>query len=421
MRKLLIILCISLGYYLNAQETVLPSTTLSNRTVQVNQESPFKTGYYPLGFFDVDLRYLIKYNDYEGIRLGLGGITNDKLFENLRFGGYLAGGIKDRELKYSIGGSLKVSEEGSTWVSFYYTDDIREIGAHDFLTDARIYSLFEPRLINIRQFFHHETWQVNIQHELSKHVFSELRLSLKSIDQIENYFFIEEDRIYKNYELAEINASFRFNPTTKYHIYNDDNKEPYYEIPQISAQITQGIKGILNSDFSYTKLAVKVDYQIKRQNRSLTQILLEGDLAMGNTPLTHLFHAYPNGPNKDEILQRFSVAGRSSFETMFFGEFFSDRLVTLQFKHGFPRFNISARFRPELVLISRHAIGDMQNPKDHIGIPFEIMNNIFSEAGLEINNLVLGFGLSFAYRYGFYHKDHLADNISFKFTFYPKI
>ena len=109
MRKLLIILCISLGHHLNAQETVLPDKTLSNHTSQVNQESPFKTGYYPLGFFDVDLRYLIKYNDYEGIRLGFGGITNDRLFKSLRIGGYLAGGIKDRELKYSIGGSIKLS------------------------------------------------------------------------------------------------------------------------------------------------------------------------------------------------------------------------------------------------------------------------------------------------------------------------
>src|SRR5690606_5735365 len=33
-------------------------------------------GYVPLGFFDVDLRYLISFNNYEGFRLGFGGQTN---------------------------------------------------------------------------------------------------------------------------------------------------------------------------------------------------------------------------------------------------------------------------------------------------------------------------------------------------------
>ncbi len=44
-------------------------------------------------------------------------------------------------------------------------------------------------------------------------------------------------------------------------------------------------------------------------------------MAFGEIPLTHLYHAYPNSPTKDEIL-RFSVAGTQSFETMYFGEFF---------------------------------------------------------------------------------------------------
>lgn len=421
MRKVLIILCISLGFNLLAQETALPTKPDSTQIQRAKKESPFKTGYFSLTFFDVDLRYLIKYNDYEGIRLGFGGITNEKLFENFRVGGYFAGGIKDRGLKYSIGGSFKASRKSLTWVSLYYTDDIREIGAHDFLTDARVYSLFEPRLVNITQFFKHKTWQTNLQHEFSPYLFSELSLSLKSIDQIEHYFYIKNNGIYKSYQLAEISTSFRFNPKAKFYNYKDGTVEAYYEIPRISAQITQGIKGVLNSDFNYTKLAIKVDYQIKRQNMSLTQILLEGDLALGDVPLTHLFHAYPNGPTKDEILQRFSVAGRNSFETMYFGEFFSDRLATLQLKQSLPRLKISARFRPQIVFISRHAIGGLKNPEDHLGIPFETMNNLFSEAGLEINNLILGFGMSFAYRYGFYHKAHFADNISFKFTFYPKI
>jgi hypothetical protein len=34
--------------------------------------------YLPLGFFDMDLRKIISYNNYEGFRVGFGGITNDR-------------------------------------------------------------------------------------------------------------------------------------------------------------------------------------------------------------------------------------------------------------------------------------------------------------------------------------------------------
>jgi hypothetical protein len=42
---------------------------------------------------------------------------------------------------------------------------------------------------------------------------------------------------------------------------------------------------------------------------------------------------------------------------------------------------------------------------------------LYSESGFEINKLLFGFGLSFAYRYGGYHLPVWEDNFAFKFTF----
>jgi hypothetical protein len=144
---------------------------------------------------------------------------------------------------------------------------------------------------------------------------------------------------------------------------------------------------------------------------------LVAGLALGDVPLTHLYHAYPNQINKSTILQRFTVAGINSFETMYFNEFFSDRFITIQTKHFFKRFQFGQRFRPQLVLITRHAIGDMNNINRHQGIEFNTLDQIFNESGFEINKILFGFGLSFAYRYGAYHLPEFEDNFSFKFTF----
>jgi len=59
-------------------------------------------GYLPSKYFNLDLRYLIKFNQYEGFRTGLGGITNDYFSEHYRVNGYLVYGFVDKHYKYSI-------------------------------------------------------------------------------------------------------------------------------------------------------------------------------------------------------------------------------------------------------------------------------------------------------------------------------
>lgn len=421
MRKLSILIFLFIGYTLLAQKPAIKIEKDTTASRAEKKESPFKTGFYPLGFFDVDLRYFVKYNNYEGIRLGIGGVTNDLLSDRFKIGGYIARGFKDRDFKFSIGGSLRLEKESKTWYNLYYTDDIREIGAFKYLTDDRVYSVFEPRLVNITQFYKYKTIQNNIQHEFTPKFLAEARLSHSSIKQIIGYRFLNNETEFRQYQLAEATASVRISPKTNFFTTEDGRVEYFDGFPKISAQITQGIKGVLGSDFEYTKFGLKLDYYIKRTNLSSTNILLEGDYAIGDVPLTHLFHAYPNAPTKDEILQRFSVAGRRSFETMFFGEFFSDKLATLQVKHSLRRFYFSEKFQPELVLISKHAIGSLDNREVHLGTGFNTLEQVYNEAGLELNKLFLGFGLSFAYRYGFYYRPDFEDNISFKFTFYLKV
>lgn len=421
MRKIFLLVALLSGVYGLAQQPAIQTKTDSVSTIAEEKEHPLATGYYPIGFFDVDLKTLIKYNHYEGFRLGIGGLTNDRLFEEFKMGGYVAYGFKDRALKYGVGASARVNKEKKAWIGLYYTDDIKEIGTFDFLTDARVYSIFEPRLINIIQFYKYRRWHANITSELSPKLLSEFRVEHSKVENIENYYFLDKDKPYHDYELAEASLAFRFSPKTNFFTNEDGTKEFFDGLPKISGQIVQGFKGVAGSDFSYTKFGLKFDYYIKRTDLSSTNILLEGLLATGDVPLTHLFHSYPNQPNKLTWTGRFSVAGLQSFETMHFGEFFSDKLTTLQIKHALRRFKLTEKWKPELVFITRHAWGDMAHTDRHFGIPFSTLNNLYNESGLELNKILFGFGLSFAYRYGYYHEPVFDDNISFKFTFYLKL
>jgi hypothetical protein len=427
MHKPLCILLLFVGFSAFSQETSGVTTdSLSGfkKTLAEFSEKkghPFTTGYLPIGFFDIDLKTLFKYNDHEGFRLGIGGVTNQRLFENYKLGGYIAYGFKDETFKYSLGGSARLNEKKKTWVSLYYTDDIQEIGTFEFLTDARFYSLFEPRLLNIIQFYNYTEWQANVQSELTPSLLTELRVQHSDVGNFEDYYFIENGQAYHQYQLAEALVSFRIKLKTD-SIVNDEGKKIATDVlPKVSAQITKGFKGIAGSDFNYTKYGLKLNYDIARKNLSNTSFQLQGEWATGDVPLTHLFHAFPNQPTKEKLLKRFSVAGVQSFETMYFGEFYSDKLAMLQMKHTFRRFKLAKNWKPELVVISRHAIGDMKNTDRHIGIPFNTLDHFYNEAGLELNKIALGFGLSFAYRYGYFNLPNFEDNVSFKFTFNLKL
>lgn len=374
-------------------------------------------GYFPTKYFDFDLRYLLKFNQYEGIRTGLGGVTNTTFSKKIRLEGYTVYGFRDKGLKYSLSVGYKVAPKTNTWLTVSYTDDLQESGSSNFLTDKRTFQFFEPRLFNIELFHSHLTKAVAVAHEFSPHLLTELQLSSSYIRPTYNYSFSTTEGPITNFKLTSAQAALRWSPFSTFTKTDAGLTESHVGYPQFSLQYTKSFRNILQGDLNLSKVDFKTVHQMSHREDSYTQAVLVAGLANQNTPLTHMYHAYPNNITKQRLLQRFSVAGINSFETMYFNEFFSDKFSTLQLKHYFRPFNISKRYQPQLVVITRYAIGNMAHPERHNGIVFKTLNKGYTESGFEINKLLFGFGLSFTYRYGAYHLSKLEDNVAFKFTF----
>ncbi|MGB3776508.1 MAG: DUF5686 family protein, partial [Leeuwenhoekiella sp.] len=393
---------------------VVSSQNIENRLKVIDN---FGIGYYAVDFFDFDLTYPIKYNNYEGLRLGMGGVTNSAFSDLFRLEGYVAYGFKDKSFKYGLGGGVLLDEYHGAWLSLTYNKDLQEVGSYNYLTDRRVYSLFEPRLVNISQYYEHRTVRLNQEYRLTPKVLSELQLANINIEQIIPYTFMNDGKSYRDYILSEATFGVRWTPFSKYMHTKAGTTEIYEGYPVVTGQITQGIKNVFNSDFTYTKVGANLFYELSRLNKSTTQFLVEGKLAYGDIPLTQLYHAFPDAPNKETILGRFSVAGIHSFETMYFGEFYSDRLATAEIKHRLRPFNFGKKFKPEMVFITRYAIGDIRNPQDHLNVSFKSLKHGYSESGFEINKIIFGFGTSLTYRYGAYSLPNFEDNVALKFTF----
>ncbi|WP_430410421.1 DUF5686 family protein [Kordia sp.] len=375
-------------------------------------------GYYPTKYVDLDLRYLLKYNNYEAFRLGLGGVTNANFSTKYRLNGYGVYGTRDKDFKFGFGGAARLDKRTNTWFGMSYTDDLVETGSSTFITDRRAFSLFEPRLFNIDLFYETKRITANIEHQITAKTHANFMISKSNIESTYDYGFVNDGEIFNAYDITEAIFSVQWNPFSEYMQTRHGRTEIKKAFPQFAFQVTQSVDNFLGSDFDYTKFDARIVHEIRPINKGITSFLVKGGLGIGDIPISHLYHTSPNNPNKDVLLQRFSIAGRNSFETMYFNEFFSDKYAMFQAKHQFKPFKITKGFRPELTLITRFAIGDAENIERHLGQEFNSLKHGYSESGFEINKLFAGFGLSFMYRYGAYHLPELQDNLSFKFTYY---
>ncbi|WP_162126588.1 DUF5686 family protein [Flavobacterium phycosphaerae] len=374
-------------------------------------------GYLLFGPFDIDLRSLLSYNNYEGFRLGLGGITNEQFSKVFRIEGYTAYGLKDEAFKYNLGTAIRIGNASSTWVGGSYTDDVREIASTNFATDKRVFKLYDPRPINISTFYSHITWRGYIETKIIPKTESVWQLTYSEISPLFNYTFDYNGKMYRDFTMTTALFSIQWNPLSNYMQTPNGRIEYEKRFPRFALQFTKSIPHFLNNDFDFSKIDARIEYEKKYLNGQKSEVLVQAGYSLGAVPLTHLYNTSPNNLTKDNIMQRITIAGKNSFETMYFNEFFSSEFVMLQLKHGFKRVELFSKVKPSLVLVTRMVWGNIKNPERHIGLDYKTLDQGLFESGIELNQIYKGFGLTGFYRYGPNQLSRLEDNLAVKLSF----
>ncbi len=374
-------------------------------------------GYVPVGPIDFDLRYLLSYNNFEGFRLGLGGITNEKFSKKYRIEGYSAYGFKDETIKYNLGFAGRIGKFSNSWVGASYTDDVREIASTTFAIDKRVFKLYDPRPINISTFYNYKTWRGYIETKIIPKTESIWQITHNEITPLFNYLFNYNGTLYSTFTMTTAMVSIQWNPFSDLMQTPNGKVEFEKRFPKFTFQFTKSLENVWGNNFNFGKIDFRAEYEKKYLNGQKSAILVQLGDAFGDVPITHLYNTSPNNLTRDNILQRITIAGKNSFETMYFNEFFSSEFVMFQLKHGFQRVKLFPKVKPSLVLVTRMAWGNLKNPEQHIGIEYKTLNEGFFESGIELNQIFKGFGLSGFYRYGPNQLLRLEDNIAMKLNF----
>lgn len=375
-------------------------------------------GYYPISIIDLDLRSLVKFNNYEGFRFGLGGVTNDKLSEKYKIAFYGAYGIKDEAFKFGITPSYLLDQTSETWISASYSDDLNEISQITFATDPRRFKIYDPRPINISTFYGNKTTSLFVESNYFPKTETYFALFNSQINPKFDYTFVNNDIEYKTYTITAFQAAIQWNPFSNYMQTPKSRIEIEKRHPKFSFQVTQTVPKMLDNDFVFTKIDFKTFYEIPYLSGQSSSVLLQTGIAFGDVPLTHLYSLQPNNLNRDALLQRITFAGKNSFETMYFNEFFSDKYVSLQLKHTFNRVRLAYRINPEFSFVTRYAWGQINKENTHMGLPFKSLEKGFFESGVECNKLFRGLGVTAFFRYGPNQLPTIEDNIAIKISYF---
>lgn len=374
-------------------------------------------GQIPFGWFDFRARDIFKYNSYEGFRLGLGIATNDRFSPYYKLFGYGAYGTRDGVFKSQIGNAFRISKNSDSWISGSFTDDIIEFADLTLIADSKKFKLYDPRPFNLSTFYNHQSYELTFESKFISKIETTFKISRSRINPLFDYEFIAPNKSYKIYNLTLATLSLEWSPNSKFLQAPQEILEVEKGFPKIILQVSHAIPNVLSENIEFTKIDARVYQEKKYLSGQKTTFLLQGGISLGNAPLSHLYSVAPNNLDREAILRRITFANKTSFETMYFNEFFSDRYSLFQMKHYFNKFQISKSIKPILILGSKVAFGGFSHPENHQGIAFKTMEKGFFESGFELQNIFKGFGLATYYRYGPYQLEKFDQNIAIKLSF----
>jgi hypothetical protein len=372
----------------------------------------------PLGYVDIDLTKIIKYNSYQGLYLGLGLLTSKKFSQTVDIGGYWGYGLKDKQSKYGGSFGVTIDKYSALKLQLGYFNDVTETGGVTFSDDNN--SMLNPD--NFRNFLIVEmnrTQRINasVSFRALRWATVNFGLNIDHKEAANEYEYVDNNQgnFSNDFRFSELLAGFRFAFKEKFLQMPDNRISMGTNYPIIWFNYTRGIEGFLKGEYTYNKFDLKIRKSFVLKYLGKSSFDVRAGFVDRPIPNTNLY----NGRGS---YRKFITCAPNSFGTMRMNEFLSDRYLYLFYTHEFGKLLWRGkRFSPEFAVTTNVGFGWLKHPEYHKNIFFNTMGQGYFESGLQINNLLnvmslYTLGAAVYYRYGYYHLPRTADNFSYKIT-----
>ncbi len=379
------------------------------------------SGFYPIGIVDVELDKVLRYNIYEGFRLGLGLKTNRSLMKNISVGAYYGYGFSNYNSNYGGNVEATLLRKKDFKLNFTYVYDVYENGNYPvFFNSSNMLGTDQFRNVFISRFNHHEIYQASISGKVSKYLTLKAAIDYQQILPGFNYQYLNlSDNIQFDKDhpafITEAKLAFRYAYKER-NINNGDFKFVVNsDYPVLVFQFTHAFDNILESNYSFNKLNLTFQKSFTTKYYGKTNLFLTASYTDKVLPMWGM-HAFSSGLNKEYVYST------NSFSTMPFNLFYASSHISVFLNQNFGKLLIrSKKFEPEFVVHQNFCFG-WQSPNQIISNREMIIpENGFFESGLMINNILnlklYSLGIGVFYSYGEYSSKDIYSNIAAKWTF----
>lgn len=206
----------------------------------------------------------VGFNDVEGWRLRAGGRTYFGPHDTWRIQGYTAYGFQDHQFKYGISGKWMVDKKNRIILSAGNRRDVEQIGvslttSNDVLGRSFASSSFFSSGTNNKLTSVNLT-TLGFEIEPVKNLTFQTNLSYRTLKSASNQFSLDyytdltQTEIKSQVKQSEINLVAEFTPKRKTVGYGVDRLDVDFNYPRVFLSYSNGLKGVLDSDFDYQKL-----------------------------------------------------------------------------------------------------------------------------------------------------------------------
>lgn len=288
-------------------------------------------GYYEVGKFDIG-PYIstIAVNNIEGLRLQGGFQTNAKFSKKWIVGSQLGYGFKDDKVKYAVNLQRILSKERWTTASIGHRSDIARVGVDDEALADNYVFLAIQRFGNFRRGYYFNETRFSAQREFIKGFTQRAALRYKTFDPTFAFGYNNPENpseVLGGFETAEVILESRF-ARDEVFLQNETERLSLgtKDWPVVILRYTHGFNGLNNSDFDYNKILFSVNQRIKY-----------GVIGNAEVEFTteQIFDALPYPLLGTHLGNETPIYSPVLYNLMNFGEFVSDRYVSLQYRHNF--------------------------------------------------------------------------------------
>ncbi|QNL20835.1 hypothetical protein HZR84_02375 [Hyphobacterium sp. CCMP332] len=398
----------------NTQEFYSANPQLESVYRGLNFGKELYQGKIPIGGYELNIHDIIAYNNHEGIRLGLGIQTKQKLSKRFKTRAFLAYGFRDEEIKFGASEKIYLDRNYWNWIKVYGRKDVFESGSVDFpMQESDMFRSELLRRYGISIMDNEVAIGIGSKVRLTKYLQSQFGIDYSILEPTYDYVFQNDSAV--DFRYTEVKFGLRFAFGEQRIRWGRNHYLVNNPFPEFYIQWKRGLK-TLGSDFNYNKYEFRINYQKHILGFGKSSIQINTGFADRSLPY-HKLYVGRGG------LRNLSVVFHNTFETMAFNEFLSDRYFYLFYSHNFgPLFFSFLNHYPSLEMLHNFGIGDLNHPADHGLIGFNIMNKGYLESGLFVNDILIintaglktGLGTGFFYRYGAYQNPDLIKNIVLK-------